>query len=168
MLHKCYLGSGLPIFQISSSSSSLKSLVSSKSSTLLSELEFYDYHEGRPFTSHVITKRIVEIKETKTTFGSQLTNDSLENSKSKLQFTGTAICSISNIFLASLARDIEPSDRTLQPYDISWVMKHDSRKSEINSHSFIDNSFVKLPLNLSQKVSLWRYKCNIFTRFDKL
>ena len=45
---------------------------------------------------------------------------------------------------------------------------HDSRKSEINSHAFIDDSFVKLPLNLSQKVSLWRYKCNIYTRFDKL
>ena len=92
------------IFQISKSSSSLKSLVSSKSSTLLSELEFYDYHEGRPFTSHVITKRIVEIKETKTTFGSKLTNDSMENSKSKLQFTGKAIQVISSTLLVSLGR----------------------------------------------------------------
>ena len=81
----------LNLFSNCQSSSSLKSLVSSKSSTLLSELEFYDYHEGRPFTSSIITKRIVSIKETKTSFQNDHIGDSFENPKSKLKFTGRGI-----------------------------------------------------------------------------
>ena len=126
----------------------MKSLVSSKSSTLLSELEFYDYHEGRPFTSHVITKRIVEIKETKTTFGSKLTNDSMENSKSKLQFTGKAIQDLDSRSYQARFRSHWVGFRSTVTFD------YDSRKSKINSHAFIDDNFVKPSHDLSQKVSL--------------
>ena len=97
----------LIIFSNLPSTSSLKSLVSSKSSTLLSELEFYDYHEGKPFTSQVITKRILSIKETKTSFRNNHSGGSVENSKSKLKFTGRGI---------SLAPQIKRSTNKLIKY----------------------------------------------------